>query len=532
MYKLLIVDDESIIREGILANIDFAAMGIEVVGSCENGMEAIDVFRDKSPDIILTDINMPFMDGMELAETLLEEAPLLKVVILTGYDRFDYAQQALKLKISDYLVKPVLPRDIKPVLKKLIKQIESERMQEESLSNLREQLSETLPILRDRFLNSLITRAYSTRELEGKLRSNQINLDAIYYQLLCVNEHSNMAGEPDYNKTDERLTRIHKLSLLQIEGLTDAIAFRTYYDNVALIIGGDSKDDVAETARLVATRMEEICQSQNGLDVGIGISSVRKGLEGLSESYKEANEALEFESFRGSHHIICYDDIAYHNRDAFDSADYASRMYKEFRSGNTESILELVDEFFVRLEDRTMSGEKAMIHIQNVVMSIMLSIQDQGIEVDGVLGGKNPTVALYDHESLSSIKTWMRDLCKELTGLIFSERETYQKNQSRLTVDYVDKNYCNQELSLKQACEELSMSVSYFSNLFKEATGTTFVDYLTTLRMDKAKELLRNTDLKTYEIADKVGFRDAHYFSLVFKKQTGMTATAFRESVR
>lgn len=534
MYKLMIVDDEAIIRNGIINNMDFKAMGIEVVASCENGLEALDLVKQQQPDIIMTDINMPFMNGLDLAEQVLELLPLTKIIFLTGYDTFEYAQQALKLKIVEYLVKPILPKELSKVFTKVIHLIREEEAESESLSKMKERLAETVPVLRERFLNRLIKRPIMTDELQGKMESLGIKLQARYFQLMIVDAKMDDVENADYNRMDMALTKMLGIVHSYIEVFSDAISFRTYFDQIVIIVGGDDNEDLREASDLLAEKIDVVAHKNLEINVTIGIGKTVRHLERISKSFEGAAEALEYKLFGGESHVVsCYDIAHKRGNEGLTIVAYAARMHKEIKSGNLDSINGLLGEVFGILAVSQLSTTNYYIHVQSIVTSIILSLEEQGIHyADIFTDKKNPNIKLYEMVTLDEMYHWLRDMCANIMAYIREEREDYQTSQAKSAVDYIAEHYGDEDISLKKICKDLCMSVSYFSVLFKEETGTTFVDYLTKIRIDKAKELLRNTSHKTYVIAATVGYKDPHYFSLVFKKATGMTATAFRDSLK
>lgn len=536
MYKLLIVDDETIIREGIIANVDFAGIGLELVGSCENGLEALDVVKEHQPDIVMTDINMPFMNGMQLAEEILILYPLTKIVFLTGFDRFEYVKEALKLKIMDYLVKPVLPRELTEIFTKAIQVIDSERAADARINLMEEKLAETVPVLRERFFNRMIKGPMITRELQGNLEAFGVSMELGigFYQAMCIVLPEEVMQKKDYNQLDASLSKVMTTVYTFLRDIRDCLAFRTYSDCIAVVVGSEEKCDVVELSELLSEKVDEVTSQHLGIEVGIGLGKVVSQLERISESYQTAEEALDLKFFNSDSHIISYYDL---NRKRggrlLSMSPYAAKIHQSLKNGTLATLHKHIDEAFLVLGSYALPINNYYFHVQNLLTSILLSLDEQGIEYQDVFTNNvSPSLHLHGLKTLDSMRLWLKDFCGDIIAYVLEEREDYQINQAKGAIDYMRAHYMDQEISLKKVCKELCMSVSYFSLIFKEATGTTFVDYLTKLRMEKAKELLRNTHDKTYTIADAVGYKDAHYFSLVFKKYTGMTATAFRVSLK
>lgn len=454
MYKLMIVDDEAIIRDGIINNMDFDAMGgISVVGSCENGVDAFECYKEMSPDIVLTDINMPFMNGMELAERILAINPLTKVIVLTGYDKFEYARQALKLKITDFLVKPVLPRELTKVFDKVIKLIEEESTSDNDMYKLRERLAETKPILRERFYNKLIRRPFMTNELKGKLASYNIEMSAPYYQGLCLRIKHNQNDRVDHNQLDDEMTKVLGFAIHHLADLGDSLCFRTYNDAIAIIVGGgEEAEDVIETSQLLAFKIEEQAMQNLVLPIVIGIGRIVNRLEIIYESYEQAKAAIGYLAYQGSNHIISYTDVTLKRGFGdFDSTTYAKSIYKAFKSGTLEEISNVINNYYQTLVTQHIPVESSYIHTQNIVMSILLSLSDQGINHKDIFqGDMNPTTHLYEHKQLEESKKWLLSFCDKIMAYIVSEREDYQTNQASQAVAYVKAHYHESDVSLKK----------------------------------------------------------------------------------
>ena len=335
----------------------------------------------------------------------------------------------------------------------------------------------------------------------------------------------------DYNELDSNLRTAMAIIMSFTEGIRDCVVFRTYFDRIAILLGGDELNDVTETGDLLADRIYSGLGSSMPIFIGIGKPVLH--FEDISRSYNTATEVLEFRVFNGKHAISSYMDLdRKRGKSQLTLSGYAAAIHKEVKNGTLKALLQIIDEAFGELSDHTMPIENYYLHVQSLLTSIILSLDEQGIDYKDICrDAKNPILHLHSMKSLEEMKGWLKDLCRDILDYVVAEQEDYQAGQAKGAVAYIENHYADGDISLKKICKDLCMSVSYFSQIFKEETGTTFVDYLTGLRMEKAKDLLRNTSDKTYEIAAAVGYKDAHYFSLVFKKQVGMTATAFRDSI-
>jgi len=450
MYKLLIVDDEQIIREGIAANTDFASLGIELVGSCENGVDALEVIKERQPDMVMTDINMPFMNGMELAEQVLTIYPLTKIIFLTGYDRFEYVKQALRLKITDYLVKPILPKELLKIFSKVIKSIDQERLEDAQINRLKDRVAETEPVLRDRCLNRLLRGPMGTTELLGKLQSLNISMDMnlASYQALCIA----IEGRMDYNELDTYLRNVMALTLSYTEAMMDCLVFRTYDDKIVVLMGNEDAMDMNEASELLADKIHAGMVSRCHATVGIG-KSVRQ-FEDIYKSYSTAEEVLEYRVFSGSGGINSYVDLERkRGRDQLYFAGYAAAIHKEVKSGTLNALLHSIDQAFDVLAGKRMHIEAYYIHVQSILTSILLSLEEQGISYKDIYqGGDSPLLHLHTLGSLEEMKLWLKDFCQDILSYVVEDREDYQTGQAKSAVLYIREHYGDTDISPQKVC--------------------------------------------------------------------------------
>lgn len=534
MYKLLIVDDERIIRDGIVSNIDFVTLGFELVGCCENGIEALDVVNEKKPDVVLTDINMPYMNGIELAEHINAINPLTKVIVLTGFDRFEYVQKAIKLKVFDFLVKPILPRDLTKVFERVIEVLDIENHTTASMKLMKEQISESRLIVRERFYNRLVLGKIK----EEDLANNKDLLDfeasnASYITMLCDVLESERASST-YEELDELNSYIMSIAEKALENVTSGISFINYEDQVTIILGNQDDEELMEEAEVVAVRIAEAVDIHIHKKVQIGIGTIEYTVINVSKSYEGAKKALGYRFFDTECEVINYRDIA--NTSSVDTQLFNQRdtanIYRLLKTGSKSELIEELNNVFDNYRQLGGNIDSYYINIHNILTMVFYALEEINIDFKGIFeASENPFKKLYRFSSLDSIQAWMVELFNQITTVTIQEKKNRNMNQGLKAREYIETYYADPELNLKRICKDLLMSTSYFSSMFKKSFHVTFVEYLTTYRMEKAKEFLRYSDMKTYEVSEKVGYNDPHYFSMVFKKKTGMTTTTFREQI-
>jgi len=536
MYRILIVDDEAVVREGIRDNMNWNDIGFELVGDCENGSEAIEAVEKFQPDVVLTDICMPFVDGLELARYISERYPRIKVIILTGYDEFEYARQAVKLKAWDFLIKPITAGELRKILDKVRNQLDKEAKSMEDLERLKRQLKESLPLLKERFLNRLISGHLREGELEEKLKYFNIQLPGSYYLAFvvdiddCSEPGSYLPGMEDelfffavFNICEEIVGRENS-----------GIAFQNRNGKTIGILTGNDVYSLNESALGVCEELRQSVEKYMKFTVTVGIGIVSSGLSNIYESYKSAVSALDYRFLLGKNHVINITDME-RNTASYTNCrkQWEKKLVSALKTGTEEEIGQTMENIVKDLRLSYTSVEKCYIRIQQIVAYITNTIDELGVDERDIFGSSiNPFTDIYSFKTLDEIEVWLKKLCKKVIDYIADKRNDFCRIQVLKAEEYIKNNYHDPGISLNTLCKHLFISTSYFSMIFKNKTGETFVEYLTRIRVEKSMEYLKNTTLKTYEIAEKVGYTDPHYFSLIFKKTTGSTPTEYRERTR
>lgn len=530
MYKVLLVDDEVVVREGIKERINWSELGLVCIGDCENGMEAMEAVDLLLPDVVLTDINMPFVDGLELTRYISEHHPFTKVIILTGYDDFSYAQQAIKLRVKDFILKPITARELHKVLEKVTAEMNEDKRKREDLDRLKIQLNESLPLLKERFLERMATSSIHHREREERIRFFRIALNTPYYLAIAIDIDY---FPKDHQNADKELLRFAMFNVIQevIEQEVGSIAFRTRDEKVIVILSSEDEEPLFDIAQSVAEQMRHLIESYLRFTVTIGIGRSCKSLNHFPQSFESAMAALEYRFLLGTGKVISIMDMEGHH--AATSGEYQEdwerKLISCMRTG-TESELKLTLQTIIQQYKNSFpSIQQCYIHIQKLIISLIRDLNQLGLQEVDIFGEVNPITHIYQFQTLEEMEVWLFDCCRHAINTIVEQRDDYCSSQVRAAELYLKQHYSDEDLSLSRICKYVHMSTSYFSSVFKSQTGKTFVEYLTGERISNAKELLKFTSLKTYDIASRVGYQDPHYFSMLFKKITGDSPTEYRQ---
>ena len=525
MYKVLFVDDEALIREAITENIPWETLGYQLTGACRNGKEAMDQIRKDPPDLLLTDINMPYMDGIQLAKLVYEEYKDTKVVILSGYDDFEYAKQAVKYQVLEYILKPITPSELMETLLRIKKGFDERRSKEESIQKIRGAYNRNLPMLQGRFLNSLLMGKIKSQEIREKMEDYQLELPGPCYMAVIL-EADDL--EPFLKQSTEYQ---RELAYFAVYNIADEIiqekhcgvGIQSVGERTVLIFQGNGK--MEEQVLGVSEEILEAEKKYLGLDCTAGVGMRVPSLELLNDSYADAEKSLEFKFLLGAGQVIYARNLLGNRRkQEVGVPGYAQALADAIRSDSRDAMETTIREFCQAVRGACVTRNRSIFYVQNLLLSVMNGLDTSGLEEDAIYEKEQNLCSLiYQKRHLSEVAEELSKFCGELADSLHDEKDSYCKKQAMLAMDYIEKNYGDSQVSLNSVCAYLAMSTSYFSSIFKNYTGETFIEALTKKRIEKAKSLLKNTQKKTYEIAAEVGYGDPHYFSSAFKKMTGMT---------
>ncbi|QAY65065.1 response regulator [Paenibacillus protaetiae] len=534
MYKAIIVDDEAVVRRGLRAAIDWNACGFELLGDYTNGREAWEAVAELKPDLILSDISMPIMDGLELAASVAAHYPYMKMVILTGYDEFEYAQQAIRLKVSDFILKPVTASEMKDLLLKIRSEMDEEAARHEDISRLQSLLRQSFPLLKERFLERLAAAGLSREELKERLAYFELPELSPPYLITAIDIDDFNHDEWARSELDEEMLRLAAIDLAE-ESVkhTAALLFRSREEKMVLILSGPCEEHALyEEAFRIAEDIRHRIERYLKFTVTAGIGQVCLSSEYLPSSYKSALAALDYRFMFGKNRIISIRDIEGKKRTTLPiDWDDDRKLAAAVKAGSLQDVHALIEQLVAGLKSAMLPIEACFLYTQKVVLALLGAIQELGTADKEIsLDQAGLMMKVYQLHTLDEIESWMKETAGSVIQLIADNRNHYITMQIARAVQYIEEHYTLEKLSLQDICRYVHMSTSYFSLVFKKQTGVTFIEYLTRTRIVKAKELLQHSSLKLYEIAGKVGYADPNYFSILFKKHAGVTPREFRDS--
>ncbi|MBB6672367.1 response regulator [Cohnella nanjingensis] len=535
MYKVIIVDDEAVVRDGLKNTIRWEEHGFSLIGDCANGREAWEAIERLKPDLVISDISMPYMDGLELAGLVSTQYPYIKLIILTGYDQFEYAQQAIRLKVSDFILKPITAREIRELLDKVRLEMDADTRRREDLSRLQHQLHQSLPLLKERFLERLVALELGKPEIDERFAYFGLPRLVPHYLIMVADIDDFGVREAHFGDAhDAEFLRFAAFNIFEetVQQRNDVLLFRTREERmVALLFGWPEESDLYEQAFGIAEEVRHHVEKFLKFTLTIGVGRPCAAAEQLPVSYRSALSALDYRFLLGKNRVLSIADMEAASIAPQPQPDIERLLAAAVKTGTASEAYTLIERLVADLKASWMPVGPCFLHVQKVVLTLMNAMQEMGI-ANGADYGNGIQLWLtdiYRFKTIDEIETWLKHVVGTMMEAALENRNHFTLQQIARAKDFIEANYMNEKLSLQELCRHVLMSTSYFSLVFKQHTGETFIEHLTRIRIEKAKELLLGTPLKFYEIAEKVGYGDPNYFSILFKKHTGVTPRDFRD---
>ena len=537
MYKLILVDDEEEVRKGIIQKIDWKQHGFELVGEAENGREALDIAEKFTPDVVITDIKMPFMEGLELSVQLRKRFPTIKIIILTGFDKFEYAQKAVNLNVVEYVLKPVSSKELIKVLLRVKAQIDEEMLKKEDMETLKEYYVKSLPILKEKFLTYLITSKLSRSEIQEKCKNYNINLTGNSFAIAVISiDHKityNLLKMDNSNDLD--LSKFAVLNVMEEIVCIHGRGILFMHNDLIVLISPYTEEDRGVIFNKVQSILEEIRQSIEKylkFTITIGLGTIVNDVSNIFDSYQNAVSALDYRLIMGNNRIIWIEDIEPGSTEKIVFDEIMEHDLKSSIKVGTEiEIIKTIDRLFDKFVDVKVPFKNFQVYLLEILTTIIKTAESLNVDLTYVFGiNYNLFVELYEFNDLNQVKSWFKYISIKIMNYIIKDRQDSCNILVDKTKAYISKYYSDSSITINSLCNYLYISPTYFSFLFKRETKMTFINYLTQIRMDASKELIKTTKMKSFEIAYKVGYSEPNYFSYCFKKHFGISPSEYRNN--
>jgi len=534
MLRVFLAEDESIIRETLRDTVPWAKHGYTFVGESGDGEMALPLIRETKPDVLIADIRMPFMDGLALSKLVLQEFPQMKIIIISGYDEFEYAQQAIGLGVERYLVKPISKNTLLTVLEEVKSKIEGERAQQNYMAQFRQEAQDYEQFARRRFFEELAAGQLSVQEIYERAEKLDLDLRAQAYAVLYFSIVPEKQGAAE--SYSEPSARIRDGLVGHFLKYNEYILFRYNLSTYAVLIKGEADSIESLVSKCVDMVRGQYETYGTELNWHVAVSSPTRRLSMLSACFDQVTRLWAYRHILPHQHLLNSDTVSFLDQsgteDALDKLDVSkvdpSILTGVLQSANAQELSNFVEEYIHSMGEALSSlpfCHYLMLSVRFAATAFVRSLEIPQQEYIASLSSLDMTGKNVTAEDL---RIYMTDML--LRAIEFRDNAAGKQYRSLLkqAVSYIDSNYAHEELSLNAVAKEVNISPNYLSAVFSQEMGQTFVEYVTAKRMEKAKELLRAGDKRSGEVAAEVGYRDPHYFSFLFKKTQGCTPRDYR----
>ncbi len=526
VYKIVLIDDEDVVRKGMKDLIPWKELNLVMAGDAPDGEKGLELIQDTLPHIAFLDINMPKMDGMKLTKIVRETYPDIKIVLLTGYDEFSYAREALRLGVEDYILKPITKDEVITLLEKLVRKLNEEQEEEKKQKNLEEKVKQSKHLIQQRYVEELIFNEIEDSLIVKRSISADVPYNKDYYSIALI-DYDHFIKGIDSNEND--------ITFFAIQNIADEIVKKNDWGLTFEINGingilyyTDDEYKLYETFKERLEYIKTMIVKHLDITITIGVGQIVDGIGGIHLAYKTANEALVNRFFIGTNQIITQNSYIKlpHSSHINEWLEWEDKLIQALK--DEKEFGKVLNEVYLKMEQSRITIEACQA-IWNILVSSMFKkfVQIDDRIIDLFPNTMNIIGDVKSKKTIKEIKDWVYKLYKICSDYI-EEQASPNRIHLQNVLSFIADNYPIPDLSISMICSEVHLSPSYFSSIFKKATGSTFIQFLTDYRMDKAKEMLKYTSLKTYEIAEKTGYLDPQYFSTLFKKQFNMTPSEYR----
>ncbi len=537
MLKMVIADDEQIILDGLKESIDWESYQIEIIGTAKNGIEALEMATSGKADIVVTDIRMPGLSGLELVKELRKVSPEVRIILISAYEQFDFAQEAITLGVQSYITKPLKKQKVIEEVLKARDAVISEKLEKENKDLLEELYRNNLPILREHFHNNLIMGRdrlvcdYTKQFAEYGIDLEQTDIGVIVFTV----DREAEANEEFYEKSIQIIhIRIVEMVRELLPKNYRKIVFQSYNNEVVVIYnaGSDNAAAIKEVA-LTSETIKNTMRKETGISVSAGIGRVYPHIGKASLSYQEAIKALNYRLIYGNNAVLNIEHVEMKEmKHAYlfnDLSEILNRIQNIFSTGRADEVQKLIR---TKISQFSSCGSIPYYYVQQVychlLSSLLRTLYEMNISTDHLYDAPVHLYGeLFKKETLDEIEKWYDDLVGRACVLINQKKAAKTGGVISSAVSYIKKN-CKRDISLGEVAEYVNLNPSYLSRLFKEEKGIQFVEYVRNVKMELAKEMLKSSHKKIYQISEELGYQNVQYFSTTFKNTVGMTPVEYK----
>lgn len=539
MLKVFLVEDESSIRENLRDNIMWQQYGYQFAGEASDGEMALPLIRKSKPDVLITDINMPFMDGLALAGIVKQEFPQIKVIIISVHDDFEYAQRAIAVGVERYLLKPISRSALQRVLLEIREKIEEERKQDNYRDKFKEDMQEYEQFSRRIFFEKVFEGHLSVQEIYEQAQKFSLEMDAASYNLAMVSLREKRSME-EHSRESRLLAGKREELTRYFQRYPEYLMFRWNINTYGILLKGE-EEQMEELKSKCREAIVRICSGDDSeMEWCCAIGEPVKRLSMLPQVYSKVNHMMSYRFLKPGQHILTMETAGFAARgdgkESLSEVDIAKadpEIIKNFLAhGQVEEVDDFVDGYLECQKDALKSKMFRDYLMLSIRFTTIAFVEKLGYSRQDLLEDTYTDRVHILSMNVEDMRFYMQELMRRAIELSDQVMESQSQKLIKRAIVYIEENYTNDSISLNEVSGAVEVSANYFSTVFRQEMGMTFTEYITRKRMDKAKQLLRQTERPSGDIATEVGFKDPHYFSYVFKKTQGCSPREYRGGTR
>lgn len=527
LYNVLLVDDEADVLQAMKKKIDWEALGFCLAGTAENGQEALEMAEQLHIDVVMTDIKMPYMDGLTLCKNLKQSYRNMKVIIYSGFDDFEFAREAVHLEAEEYLLKPISAGDMEAAFSKVRKKLDQEYDEYRNLNRLSEYYRKSLPAMREQLVMGILEGRIAGERARAMMETYEICLDSPFYVVAAL--------YMDVNPREEQPQPAQLFTLSLKDMVQDYLKNRTrffstaFLDQVIVIFMLDEREEIDQ----VLYHLDQICKMGFRVlksSVTAAVGQICANTDALHTSYEEAVNAMEYRSILGSGQVLYINDIELCSEENILVTEHEfQNLVHAVKLGNRDETNAAIAQIMDSIRKEPISPGQYQLLFMELLSELMKIGRAYKLHPNQIFGEHAGSwQELYRMVTVDELEGWLQEVCTNLRHVLRHERRDSAARLTEQAKAYIEEHYKESDLSADSLCRCLNVSAAYFSTIFKREVGMSFVAYLTKIRLEHALELLRTTEDKTYIIASRVGYMEPNYFSYVFKKQYGISPSKYR----
>lgn len=525
MFTMILVDDEEYVIEGLKEHIDWESLNIKIIGQALNGEDGLKAIRKHTPDIVLADVKMPFMNGLEMIRQLCQEGIRSKIIIQSAYDEYQLLREAMNYGVIDYILKPFLPSEIEKTMQKVVRLITHEKSMEMNDQLTRSKLDQAA--LKRNLLERIFDNSCGAGQALIQQAENMgIDLSGAYYLVIAF-------GMNSYDSRYRTAADVIRFPLLEsCSEYFDINQANLYFDDnrIYLLLGYNQAAGAAE--RMIVNKVRGFvnrCLAKENIALTAGVGRIVDNPSAIYQSFNEARESLAHKIYKGKAGIVTYAEVEYAKTYRNNLQLYNHKLLIDGLKQRKKAMVdECVADMFERVRKFQMVYNKCLeLNLIEMIGATFLTLNDLGENVEEtIVFNESPNEVILNSSELTEVRDWLQKFFHQIDRILSNGGKHKKTRIINEVVDYVKDNY-DKEPSLQKIAKQLGLSPNYLSNLFTRHFGENFTDYLNRYRIEKAKELLTKGRYKVGCIAAMVGFSDDDYFRKIFKRFTGMNPSEY-----